>query len=123
MPLEKATATDQARAHGYCADMLWHNEEMEQPNLTYFEAYDARGRQDGDMGVSVRKGKSKAIANSSLLDELALYDMDQYPGETNNLASAYPDKIQEFRNNIRDSRTHSEEWPLDKEVWEAFLAR
>ncbi len=108
---------------GVSAVPVFLGEEMVRPNEIYFESFGGRGRQDGDMGVSVRKGKWKAIANSSLLDEFELYNLEQDPGETQNLAPEYPEKVRELKNIIIASRTHSEEWPLDEAIWEAFLTR
>ena len=97
---------------------------MERPNEIYYENNGETGQVQvfGDMGVSVRKGRWKAITNVSLLDDLELYDLDQDPRETKNLAYEYPEKVRELKKIIIESRTNSKDWPLDNEIWEAFIA-
>ena len=109
---------------GVSAVPVFFGKQMERPNAVYFEAFSGADRKGGgDMGVAVRKGKWKAIANVSLLDGLELYDMEQDPGETHNLASEYPEKVRMLKNIIIESRTHNKHWPLDDKIWEAFIAR
>ena len=109
---------------GVSAVPVFFGKEMERPNEIYFENNGETGREQafGDMGVSVRKGRWKAITNVSLQDDLELYDMDNDPEETQNLASEYPEKVRELKNIIIASRTHSEDWPVDDVIWEAFIA-
>jgi arylsulfatase A len=111
-----------AYINGISAVPVLMGKQMERPNEIYFESNGEGGQKYGDMGVAVRKGRWKAIANISLLDDLELYDMDQDPGETQNLASEYPEKVRELKNIIIESRTNSRDWPLDVEIWEAFIA-
>ena len=108
---------------GISAVPVLMGEEMERPNILYWETTDGSRRADGDMGVAIRKGKWKAITNFSLKNDLELYNLELDPGETKNLAAEYPEKIQEFREIIRTSRTPSEYWPVDEQIWNAFIGR
>ncbi len=108
---------------GVSAVPVFMGEEMERPNALYWESTDGRHRADGDLGIAVRKGKWKAITNFSLRDDLELYNLEEDPGETQNLASQYPEKIREFKELIKNTRTPSEHWPLDKELWNDFINR
>ncbi len=110
---------------GVSAVPVFLGEEMVRPNEIYFENNGETGQEQvfGDMGVAVRSGRWKAISNASLLDDMELYDMDKDPGETQNLASQYPEKVRELKNLVIASRTHSKHWPVDEEIWEAFIAR
>jgi arylsulfatase A-like enzyme len=109
-----------AYINGVSALPVLMGQQMERPNEIYFESNGEGGQDFGDMGVSVRKGKWKAIADNSLLDALELYDLDQDPGETRNLASEYPEVVRELRNIIIGTRTDSEHWPVDRQIWQTF---
>jgi arylsulfatase A len=106
--------------NGISAVPVLMGRQMERPNEIYFESNGEGGQKPGDMGVAVRKGKWKAIANDSLMDELELYDLDQDPGETTNLASEYPDIVRDLKNIIIQTRTDSKDWPVDRAIWQAF---
>ncbi len=111
---------------GVSAVPVLFGKEMERPNALYWETTDnarqRRDRQVGDLSVAIRKGDWKAIANVSLKDGLELYNLKQDPGETQNLADNYPEKIEKFRDLIIESRTPSENWPVDQEIWDDFIS-
>ncbi len=69
----------------------------------------------------MRKGKWKAITNVSLLDDLELYDLEQDPKETKNLALQYPEKVRELKKIIIETRLNSIDWPISAEVWQTFI--
>ncbi len=120
---EMAGAQLPDRIDGVSALPVFLGEDVERPkeNVLYFETTTGRGRETGDLSVAVRQGAWKAIANLSLRDDLELYNLESDPGETQNLASEYPEKIEKFRNLIMESRTPSEDWPVDQEIWDNFI--
>jgi arylsulfatase A-like enzyme len=108
---------------GVSAVPVLMGEIMERPNEIYYENNGETGQVQvfGDMGVSVRKGKWKAITNVSLLDDLELYDLEQDPKETKNLALQYPEKVRELKKIIIETRLNSIDWPISAEVWQTFI--
>lgn len=76
-----------------------------QHRFLYWEFHEAGGR------IAVRKGKWKGVRNHVLKQPnrmMELYDLSKDPGETKNLAAAYPEVVQEIQAIMQQARTPSE---------------
>jgi arylsulfatase A-like enzyme len=76
--------------------------EQQRHDYLYWEFHEENGRQ------AVRRGPWKLIRqNIRTNPTLELYNLDDDLGETNNLASKYPETVQELSNIMENTRTHS----------------
>ncbi|MEN8661201.1 MAG: arylsulfatase [Lentimonas sp.] len=79
--------------------------EQAQHKYLYWEFHAAGGR------IAVRKGKWKGVRYNVLKQpnrQMELYDLEKDPGETKNLAAAYPEVVQAIRAIMKQARTPSE---------------
>lgn len=76
-----------------------------QHRYLYWEFHEAGGR------IAVRKGKWKGVRYNVLKQpnrKMELYDLSKDPGESQNLASEYPEIVQEIEAIMKQARTPSE---------------
>ncbi|WP_372756105.1 arylsulfatase [Mariniflexile sp.] len=84
--------------------LLGNDKEQKQHDYLYWEFHERGGRQ------AVRKGKWKAVKYNVLKKPNAaieLYDLSVDEGETNNLASKYPEIVEEMETIMVEARTPS----------------
>jgi arylsulfatase A-like enzyme len=77
---------------------------QEEHDYLYWEFHQSNGR------VAVRKGDWKAVRYFVVLDPdspLELYNLEEDPYETTNVATEYPELVAELDHLIRTSRTES----------------
>lgn len=65
--------------------------------------------------VAVRKGNWKAVSVKRGAD-LELYNISEDPNEQNNLATEFPDILDDLKNEINKAHTPSPYWPLENEI-------
>jgi arylsulfatase A-like enzyme len=79
--------------------------EQKKHDYLYWEFHEKGGR------IAVRKGKWKAVKYNVAKKpnaEPELYDLSKDPGETQNLASEFPDVVKEMKEIMKNARTESE---------------
>lgn len=79
--------------------------EQKKHDYLYWEFHEKGGR------IAVRKGKWKAVKYNVAKKpnaEPELYDLSKDPGETQNLASEFPDVVKEMKEIMKTARTESE---------------
>ena len=78
----------------------------------YWEFHEKGGKQ------AIRKGKWKGIKLNVFEgnETIQLYDLEQDPGETRDLASEYPEVVEEIKGLMQSSRTEDSEWPFEEKI-------
>ncbi|WP_339925641.1 arylsulfatase [uncultured Cyclobacterium sp.] len=78
----------------------------------YWEFHEKGGKQ------AVRKGKWKGIKLDVFKgnETIQLYDLDQDPGETRDLAADFPEVVEELKSLMQRSRTEDAEWPFEETI-------
>jgi arylsulfatase A-like enzyme len=78
----------------------------------YWEFHERGGKQ------AVRMGKWKGIKLDVLSgnETIQLYDLDQDPGEAEDLSAAYPEIVEEIRQLMQSSRNEDPEWPFEEKI-------
>ena len=78
----------------------------------YWEFHEKGGKQ------AIRKGKWKGIKLNVFEgnETIQLYDLEQDPGETKDLASEYPEVVEEIKGLMQSSRTEDSEWPFEEKI-------
>lgn len=81
-------------------------------NHLYWEFHEQGGKQ------AVRMGKWKAVRLNVFdgNEELLLYDLEQDPGETNDLSENHPEIVEEMRRLMEESRVEDPEWPFSSKI-------
>jgi arylsulfatase A len=87
-------------------------DEQEKHDHLYWEFHERGGRQ------ALRKGEWKLVIYDVFKDgeiKPELYNIKNYPGEENNLASEYPERVEELMGILKTSRVKSEDFPFGDE--------
>lgn len=88
---------------------LLGKENQMQHDYLYWEFHERGGRQ------AIRQGKWKLVKYNVLKaaeTQIALFDLDQDPGEENNLASQFPEQTKELEAMLEKARTPSTDFPF-----------
>ena len=96
------------------SNVLLKDTHIPDTRVLYWEFHEKNGSQ------AVRKGKWKAVRldvhEMGFHDQVELYDLDEDPGEANNLAAEYPEILEEMMRIMRDQRKYSATYPFQFEV-------
>ncbi len=90
------------------APTLLKQSKQQQHQYIYFEFYEQGSRQ------SVRFGKWKAIREPMLTGKIQLFDLAQDLGETNDLASQYPDVVKQAMGYLNEAHVDDPNWQVRK---------
>lgn len=89
--------------------ILLHKGQQQQHEFLYWEFHEDGGRQ------AVRMGKWKGIREKAIKNPysaIALYDLANDPGETKNLASAFPEVVSKIRKIMQNEHTEHKDFPF-----------
>lgn len=103
--------TGQIDGISFLPTLLDKGDQPEHAHL-YWEFHEKGGKQ------AVRKGKWKGIKLDVFKgnETIQLYDLDQDPGETKDLANDYPEVVNEIKTIMEDSRVEDAEWPFEEKI-------
>jgi arylsulfatase A len=95
---------------------VWKGIEMDRPNPLYWEFI----LPNNQVRIAIRDGKWKGVIYG-LQSNLQLFDLEEDPFESKNLASEHAEIVDDLKRKIREARTPSKFWPVDEVQLEKVL--